>query len=922
MRTWLFALLLCGLVVQWPTRGQASSEGVGVRLVPVSAQASSSSDPDSGADKAVDNNPQTRWSSLSTDREWLTVDLGEEKTIGGVTLVWEAACGEVYQIQLSADGQTWFVAFTETAGEPGTRHIAFTPVSGRYVRMHGVKRKTEWGYSLFAFDVLGSPSTPVPLANLPAVKDFRFSRIELRPKIHSMAAAGLAPAGHYPRWLGNEQEYWTVTGTPEGFAESLISEDGTVELHPRCWSLMPYLWTGGRLVTSRDAEVSQELEQGYLPIPSVTWKAGDLRFTQKLFTWGKNGQDTSYLIYTVENSGAREQEGALFITIRPFQVTPFWQGEGGMAQVFNLRLGDDPSGHLLFVNGTQLLYSVTPPDASGGISFQEGDVMDFVPHGDVPPHVTVRDPWGGATAALRYNFRLGPGERAEYVFAAPLRGTPRPDALDNEAVRRELATARAFWEEELNRIRIELPDPYLFDVLRANLAYMLINRDGPVLQPGSRHYERSWIRDGALMAIALLQTGHPEAAREYQQWAADHQLFSGDVPCMINADGSMWEWGKALPEYDGQGAFVTMASENYAYTKDRELLQGVFTNVTRALEFLDYLRKKRLTDEFRLATDERARFYGILPLSVSHEGYAAPGKHSYWDNFWAIKGWREGQSIARILGRNDLIGWMEAEENGLRSNLLASIRSTQRDKDVKFIPGCADLGDCDPTSTTIAIWPTEEYIHFPKEELLLTFDIFYQDTFLRRLGAGAKPDDRALPYEMRSVTAYLILGQKEKAWNMMNYFLQNTRPRPWAHWGEVIYSDYRKPGYIGDMPHSWGGADYMHALRTMLAHEGGGQLVLGLGLKEDWVSEGQKVVSVSGLPTHYGKISYTVRGTGTAVNIRVEGQGIEPPPGGYVFRSPRAMPIRQATLGGQVYNDFSPDEVRFSELPAEIELLY
>ena len=47
---------------------------------------------------------------------------------------------------------------------------------------------------------------------------------------------------------------------------------------------------------------------------------------------------------------------------------------------------------------------------------------------------------------------------------------------------------------------------------------------------------------------------------------------SPDNPVVINADGSMWHWGKMWPEYDGQGAFVTLVGEYYRYSKDKEFL--------------------------------------------------------------------------------------------------------------------------------------------------------------------------------------------------------------------------------------------------------------------------------------------------------------------------------------------------------------
>jgi hypothetical protein len=919
--SWTSALV-AGAFLLWqsPPRTNAAETTKPQRLIPVAAAASSAAGRDSRAEQAMDGDPKTRWSSRATDHESLTLDLGTEQVIGEVALLWEAACAEVYQIQVSADDKTWHVVFTEIAGGPGEKRITFEPVSARYVRMQGIKRKTKWGYSLFSFDVIPSSGNPAPLAKYPTPEEIRFDRKELRPRSYYLVEASGARPGSYPLWLDSQQVYWTITGTADGTAESLLAEDGTVELYPRAWSLMPYLLVGGRLISARDVELSQSLADGYLPIPSVEWKTGSLVFRQTLFTWGEGGRDISYALYTIENQGTGKQAGALFLTLRPFQVTPPWQGDGGMTDIFSVRTRYGADHSSVLVNETQLLYCVTAPDAAGAVSFQGGDVLDYIPKGNVPPLVTAFDPWGGATAALRYDFALAPGEKAEYLLAAPLTGG-YPAATPTAAeVHEALSKTRSFWEKELNRVRIELPDPYPFNVLRANLAYLLINRDGPALQAGSRNYERSWIRDGSLMGIALLRTGHPEEAAAYIRWIADHQLLSGDVPCMINADGSQWDWGKTLLEYDGQGAFVTLVAEYDAYTKDRVLVNDVFTNVTRALEFLDSLRKKRLTDEFRAATDERARFYGILPLSVSHEGYTAPGKHSYWDDFWALGGWREGQSLAKLVGRDDLVPWMSGEESGLRSNLLVSIRKTQEAKGISTIPGCAELGERDATSTTIALWPTEEYLHLPREQVVETLDGYYRHTFLPRLKPDKDPHGKALPYEMRNVTAALILGQKQRAWEMFDYFLQCTRPHAWCEWGEVIYVDYRNPDYIGDMPHSWGGADYIHALRTAFLLESEDSLKLGLGIREEWLPDGGKI-AISDAPTHYGNISYAVARNGSNLRVQVEGRG-KAPPKGYLLVSPLAARIRQVMVNGQEWQDFNGETVHFSALPADIAIAY
>ncbi|MDI1465037.1 discoidin domain-containing protein [Catellatospora sp. KI3] len=104
---------------------------------------------------AVDGNATTRWSSAYSDPQWISVDLGSVKSLSRVVLSWETAFGKAYQIQTSPDNATWTTVFGTTTGDGGSDDIALSG-SGRYVRVYGTQRGTQWGYSLWEFDVYGS----------------------------------------------------------------------------------------------------------------------------------------------------------------------------------------------------------------------------------------------------------------------------------------------------------------------------------------------------------------------------------------------------------------------------------------------------------------------------------------------------------------------------------------------------------------------------------------------------------------------------------------------------------------------------------------------------------------------------------------------------------------------------------------------
>ncbi|MFD0616950.1 discoidin domain-containing protein [Paenibacillus sp. GCM10027629] len=105
------------------------------------------------AQKAVDGDSTTRWSSLYTDGEWISVDLSQIHEFNGVKLNWEAAYGKGYKIQVSTDGNTWKDVFTTNTGDGGFDYITFDPVRAKYVKMQGTSRATNYGYSLYDFEV-------------------------------------------------------------------------------------------------------------------------------------------------------------------------------------------------------------------------------------------------------------------------------------------------------------------------------------------------------------------------------------------------------------------------------------------------------------------------------------------------------------------------------------------------------------------------------------------------------------------------------------------------------------------------------------------------------------------------------------------------------------------------------------------------
>ncbi|GAB1509408.1 discoidin domain-containing protein [Actinophytocola sp. KF-1] len=116
------------------------------------ATASSTENAGTPASAAVDGNAGTRWSSAFSDPQWLQVDLGSSQQICRVGLNWETAYARAFQVQVSDNASTWTTIYSTTTSAGGNQSLDVTG-TGRYLRVTGTVRATQWGYSLWELSV-------------------------------------------------------------------------------------------------------------------------------------------------------------------------------------------------------------------------------------------------------------------------------------------------------------------------------------------------------------------------------------------------------------------------------------------------------------------------------------------------------------------------------------------------------------------------------------------------------------------------------------------------------------------------------------------------------------------------------------------------------------------------------------------------
>lgn len=217
------------------------------------------------------------------------------------------------------------------------------------------------------------------------------------------------------------------------------------------------------------------------------------------------------------------------------------------------------------------------------------------------PKVSQAGPFpSGVTMGMRRALSdLAPGASTTATWAIAL-GDTEGQALDqaqqvlkggwDQAVKRE-AAAWAAWLAQA-RMPANMPADAALTYRRALIVLkQLVADNGAVIAAPtntSPPYRFVWLRDGALIAQALLEAGYPETAKSFFAFAERLQKPDGGwaVNYFPDASRPLWDFGTAGNEHDQPGFFAWGIHTVYQKTQDRAWLAGRWPAVKKAGEFL------------------------------------------------------------------------------------------------------------------------------------------------------------------------------------------------------------------------------------------------------------------------------------------------------------------------------------------------
>lgn len=793
--------------------------------------------------------------------ESITVDFGYVRFPLGALIEWGRTYGTDFSVYLSDDGRSFREVGRIGVGNGDSDSFWWRSTSSRYFRLTVHEVSAPEGAVVHELKLRILNKDRMPIGQLE--RGARAGRHDL-----------------YPQALLGRQVYWTVVGETDHTEEALFDEYGNLEPKARCPQIMPLLRLSGVLHGApASVAISQSLVDGSLPIPSAGWSFLEV----ELLVTALAHAGEALVEYRLTNRSGFPQEGALVLTVRPVQINPYWQ-HGGQAAINAIAV----HGREIWVNNRIFFAVSKEPDIVSIADFDNGDIVRLIEN---EPKQTARSLHSGSgllSAACEFGFCLGQGESVAFIMSSPMRDEIKPRAdVDFDSVRANVSRS---WRERMGPRKISVGDREVSDTVEAQTSYILVNATRYAFKPGPRNYDRTWIRDGSSQALALLWAGLVGEAKAYVLWYSKRIYENGLVPPILNLDGSVNRGYGSDIEFDSQGEFVGIAAEVYRVTRDRAFLDVIFEPVVRATRYIEELCART-----NALHGPESRFHGLLAPSISHEGYSNPS-YSYWDNYFALSAWRNCEYLASEIGDRTVAAHSKEKGMELAANLSRSIRRTAEQLGTGVIHGSADREDVDPTSTSIAFEPCRVEDVLPRELIEATYDVSAS-----RIRDFGRPDfDGSYPpYAVRSLNAFVSLGRFEDAFQLLSAALSCRRPIGWRQSAEVAWAAPRAPEYIGDMPHTWIGAEFATAIRRMLVRENGNTLELFRAVPDNWWDgEG---ITLRELPTTFGAVNLRAqRGRSSAV---VEMTLTGPAPERITFRYPR---VKQAQVDGKpcaIHND-------------------
>ncbi len=573
-------------------------------------------------------------------------------------------------------------------------------------------------------------------------------------------------------------------------------------------------------------------------VPWTSWKAGAIAMRSEVCHVLRSETHVVGARVRLTNTGAEEKRVSLFAAVTAL-------GAAG-APLSEVRI----EGDAIFAGREPMLISATKPDGGEAPAPSAEDTP--LPIEKLPPNPGIKMTGENASAALRFEVALAPGEVKTFGFvcpvlhgrraaphlwdgvsewaqmddADPIVGTqgaqqPSPGVDFYRAIKPDelFAEAESYWKKFRGDVQLDLPDPRWSEAFHAITAHaaMCLNEGAP--DAAVINYN-VFNRDGVYVANMLQKTGNFPLASAIIDYFLAHPFN-----------------GRLQPEADNPGQVLWLIGEHWRFTRDRAWLENAWPSAKRIAAMIEYYRT---TPEPHWVSVNGIDFGDRVPDGdrMRLKPGACDGHHPEYTEAFDLAGLRAAAALAE-----------EVNDTATREKLTALIEKLARAYDERFLPKLREH----EYANYCALWPCRLYP--------LGGEMF------REVGAQAPKSWRYFPLALAHQG--LLAGNRDAAAGTLAQHFEIDSMRGWyaldeggpsgpGNWGKVKTNwkvENKGPKGVGSshaMPHGWAIAEMHLLLRDALVFEDGERLVLFAGVPPEWFA---KPMRLRNLPTHFGSLT-------------------------------------------------------------------
>ena len=475
------------------------------------------------------------------------------------------------------------------------------------------------------------------------------------------------------------------------------------------------------------------------------------------------------------------------------------------------------------------------------------------------------------TVPRDFAWTLEPGKAVECFVAIPWAPVEGADYVHEDA-KLWLDRTVQYWRGVMaDAASIHVPDEKASQALLAAHVCQLIASDHGELHGGEGFYDEFYIRDGAYQLMELEEAGLLDAARNAIKPFTEHQREDGRFESQKN-------------QLDANGQAQWALWQYWKNAGDRPWLEQVYPQMRRAVDWTMEARRRAPAD---------SPFAGLLPTTPADGESLWDGNHHIVGyDFWNLRGLLCTADAAAALGKVDEAARLLKEAAAYREDIDKAWRRTGLPH---FPPSWEKEGT--HWGDTETLWPTPI---FPLDDRRVT--ALMKEVREIHLGGftegtirwtDGKMAPAIHPYmSVYTTMASLARGDDEKVVDEFYWYLLHSTATHAFPEG-IFYQ--RRFAWSNTIPHGTGASNYALLLRHMLVHEQDKELHLLMAIPDWWLDDGSEI-SVERAPTHFGPISFRLRGTAQGVQLTLTPPQREAPER-IVLHLPRSRPLENACEG-------------------------